>query len=160
MGSTYELAIFGANRRPVESAFSLSLGGFDGGATVSTCAPRCGDGVRAGDEECDLGAANDDTAYGGCTTTCAFGPRCGDGKIDRDQGEACDLGKDNRDGYAGVGPGCTRSCQSAPACGDGIVDPVFEQCDLGALNGKAIRRDPTDTCPRPLCTSACLVPRD
>jgi len=153
-GSTYELAIFGANRRPVESAFVLQLGGFGLGQNTSVCAPPCGDGVRTANEECDLGAANDDQAYGGCTTLCKLGPRCGDGHVD--PGEDCDLGPNNRDGYAGTAPGCTRSCRRPPRCGDGRVDPG-EQCDFGLLNDKAIADATAPLCPRVMCTSACLL---
>jgi len=155
-GSTYELAIFGANRRPVESSFVLQLAGFGLGQNTSVCAPPCGDGIRTANEECDLGTANDDQAYGGCTTACKLGPRCGDGQVD--VGEECDLGPNNHDGYSGMTVGCTRSCRAAPRCGDGRVDPLEEECDLGALNGKAIVADATTPlCPRVMCTAACLA---
>ncbi len=36
--------------------------------------PSCGDGIVTAGEECDNGAANNDTLYGGCTTQCKFGP--------------------------------------------------------------------------------------
>ncbi|MEZ4380746.1 MAG: hypothetical protein R3A79_05335 [Nannocystaceae bacterium] len=39
----------------------------------------CGDGVVAGDEECDEGEANGDMTYGGCLVDCTLGPHCGDG---------------------------------------------------------------------------------
>ena len=62
--------------------------------------PVCGDGKINGDEECDDGLANSDTAA--CTSICklAF---CGDGLIQAGK-EACDLEIKNGDGSYG---GCT-----------------------------------------------------
>jgi fibro-slime domain-containing protein len=68
-------------------------------------APYCGDMVvdRAKGEQCDLGAANSDTAYGGCKVSCTKGARCGDGNTDLDQGELCDDGNvNNYDGCSSI----------------------------------------------------------
>ena len=97
VGRTYEIAVFGANRSPIESSYQLTLNGFQSNRT--TCAPRCGDGARTGGEQCDCGDAsapaptdplcggmkNNDTQYGGCTTQCKYGPYCGDG-LERQRG--------------------------------------------------------------------------
>jgi cysteine-rich repeat protein len=61
----------------------------------------CGDGVRAGAEECDEGAANSATAPDACRPDCREA-RCGDGVVDT--GEACDDG----DGLGG--DGCSPTC--------------------------------------------------
>ena len=136
----YELAIFGAERHPIESNYQLTLDGFS--TKLSDCVPRCGDGIVSGGEECDCGdgkvsvpsgcpGPNNDTLYAGCTTKCKWGPFCGDSIVNGPY-EQCDLGKANGHnlGYAG----CTFGCMTPHFCGDGFVDRG-EQCDLGALNG-------------------------
>ena len=44
VGSTYEIAIFGANRHPTESSYQLTLSGLT--SNESQCGPRCGDGLH------------------------------------------------------------------------------------------------------------------
>ena len=110
----------------------------------------CGDGLVTGDEECDDGndpgkyPHNDDSACGGCTTSCKFGPYCGDGITNGP--EECDVGAANAVAY---GPfGCTVACTNSHYCGDGILDANRgEQCDLGVANGQ----------PGSLCTSDCAA---
>ena len=137
MGKIYEIVVFQAERRQSRSSYKLTIGKFNRTRTV--CTPKCGDGVINGSETCDNGAANSDTAYGGCTTKCVFGPACGDGKIDTEAGEECDNGV-NLAGYSkkpttGCGPGC----RNAPYCGDGKVDGKFgEECDNGPQNGNSL----------------------
>ena len=150
MGSTYEIAIFGADRGATESNYQLTLNGFSTNETV--CTPRCGDGAVSGGEECDCGdgsgdlpsgctEANNDSTYGGCTTQCKFGPFCGDGNMDSPQ-EACDDGKANGATYSkDKGNGCSVTCQLPHYCGDGHTDAAFgEQCDLGDSNGQKVDR--------------------
>jgi len=84
--------------------------------------PICGDGEVNGDEECDDGPDNSDSAA--CTSEClaAF---CGDGLTQIGK-EACDLEEANGDGSYG---GCTDLCQLGPHCGDKIHQAEFEECD-------------------------------
>lgn len=85
----------------------------------------CGNGVFDGDEECDGGPANSNTAPDACRTTCVDA-HCGDGVVD--DGEDCD------DGNAVDGDGCEHDCTlTGSVCGNGIVEGD-EQCDDGNLN--------------------------
>lgn len=130
-GNTYEIAIFHADRHPRESNYQLTLQGFT--TNQSSCVPTCGDSVATTGEECDLGPANSDTEYGGCTTECKFGPFCGDG-ITTEGVEECDLGRDNNAQYGQEG--CTSGCLLPHFCGDGKLDGAFgEECDDGDNNG-------------------------
>ena len=130
-GKIYEIAVFHADRHPRESNYQLTLQGFS--TTKSECVPTCGDGVATTGEECDEGANNNDTTYGGCTTQCKFGPFCGDGIPDAGN-EECDAGRANTAGYGEEG--CGFGCKTPHRCGDGFLDAAFdEQCDDGPLNG-------------------------
>ena len=81
----------------------------------------CGNGKIDVHEECDEGAANDDSPGASCRSTCKK-PSCGD-RV-RDEGEQCDQGGDNSDGRSNA---CRTDC-TLPRCGDGVVDKD-EQCD-------------------------------
>jgi cysteine-rich repeat protein len=144
-GRMYEVAVFGADRRAPESDFQLTLMGNK--TQRSECAPRCGDGIVAANEECDNGGGNNDRAYGGCNTQCKFGPHCGDGVVNGP--EECDMGDGN--GTTAYGKnGCTLACTKVHYCGDGIADGMMgEECDLGVQNGVAGSR----------CTADCQVTR-
>jgi hypothetical protein len=74
----------------------------------------CGDGVPEGDEECDDGAANSNTAPDACRLDCTR-PRCGDGV--QDSGERCDDGDtiDNNECSNGCVPVLTMLCQPCTA---------------------------------------------
>jgi cysteine-rich repeat protein len=95
----------------------------------------CGDGTKAGDEECDDGNTNDGD---GCSHQCRE-ERCGNGTID--MGEECD------DFNVVCGDDCSPTCK-IETCGNGIVD-CGEECDDGALNGA-----PGGTCRADVCRTA------
>lgn len=136
--------------------------GSDACSPDCTLPPNCGDGKVQLDygEECDNGADNNDSLYGGCTTKCRLGPSCGDAVVngDAEHPEACDDGI-NDGTYDTCSPGCTTpphcgdqivqedwgeqcepeldplctdACKSVGSCGDGVVNEVLgEQCDYG-----------------------------
>jgi fibro-slime domain-containing protein len=90
-GKIYEIALFHAERHTGQSNFNLTLNGF---VTVqSTCTSHCGDGIVAGQEECDDG--DNPGGYGQCQADCTRGPRCGDGVLQASAGEECDDGNLN-----------------------------------------------------------------
>ncbi|MCA9563209.1 MAG: DUF4215 domain-containing protein, partial [Myxococcales bacterium] len=95
------------------------------------------------DEDCDAGAANNDSTPNACRTDCTF-PVCGDGVVDDDNpdpsaevaSEACDQGQLNND----RAPNTCRTDCSFPTCGDGVIDTLNpdpsalvanEECDGG-----------------------------
>ncbi|HEY8427051.1 MAG TPA: hypothetical protein VIL20_01700, partial [Sandaracinaceae bacterium] len=117
------------------------------GAMPDGSMPECGNGVVEGDEECDEGENNSDTAPDACRTDCTL-PRCGDGVIDG--GETCDgteLGGRTcaDEGFASGTLRCAADCGSfdtsscseepGPTCGDGVREGT-EACD-GADLGTA-----------------------
>ncbi len=132
-GGVYEIVLFHAERHSSASNFRLTLAGFL--APRSFCQTDCGDGVIAGTEFCDDGAANSDTVSGACKTDCTVRNYCGDG-VRQLPGEACDNGT-NTDLYktstTQVGA-CAPGCKVPASCGDGTLQPGFEQCDKGAAN--------------------------
>ncbi len=130
-GHIYEIALFHAERHTNASNFNLTVGGFISGK--SRCATECGDGIVAGDEQCDDGV--NDGSYGGCTPDCRRGRFCGDG-IHQTRYEDCDDGV-NLTTYSTTGePACAPGCVWSGYCGDGEVNSVFgEQCDDGDDNG-------------------------
>lgn len=130
VGKVYEVAVFQAERHTCQSNYKLTLTGFN--QVSSTCASVCGDGIVAGDEQCDDGT-NNGMGYGFCTATCLLGPRCGDGIPQQEGGEECDDSV-NIKGYAtDSNPGtCGPQCKLPKRCGDGVFDSGFgEECDLG-----------------------------
>ena len=147
MGRTYEIAVFGAERHPIESNYQLTLAGLQ--TNRSACMPRCGDGIRTGAEQCDCGQSTgtastdpscfgklNDGSYGGCTSQCRYGPYCGDGVVDAASGEECDLGSRMNTASYGSLDGCSPGCRWPHFCGDANLDTTEgEQCDLGPNNG-------------------------
>ncbi len=130
VGKVYEVAVFQAERHTCQSNYKLTLTGFN--QVSSSCRSVCGDGIVAGDEQCDDGASNG-AGYGFCSGTCTLGPRCGDAITQPEGMEACDDGV-NVKGYAtDSSPGtCGPQCQAPKRCGDGTLDSGFgEECDLG-----------------------------
>lgn len=129
-GLVYEVAVFHAERRVVQSNFALELSGFATG--VSSCVSTCGDGVRTRQELCDEGEERNTGGYGRCGPDCQTrGPFCGDGIIEEGR-EECDDGLDNAGRYDGCSPDCTLG----PRCGDGVRQAsAGEECDAGERNG-------------------------
>jgi cysteine-rich repeat protein len=79
----------------------------------------CGDGITAGEEECDDG---NDVNGDGCDNNCTPSA-CGNGEIDPAT-ETCDDGIANSD----TAPDACREDCTAAGCGDGILTAP-EQCD-------------------------------
>lgn len=75
----------------------------DAGADTLSGLAGCGDGERAGIEQCDNGEANSNSEPNACRTDCRLA-RCGDGVVD--DGESCD------DGNAIGGDGCSPACDT------------------------------------------------
>jgi cysteine-rich repeat protein len=103
----------------------------DGGIAASAAGLFCGDGIRAGAEECDDGSLNGDPAKSGCSRNCHH-TNCGDGMVDGP--EARDPGSGNVALY-GDPDGCAPWCMVPGYCGDGFVDVDHEMCDLGPDHG-------------------------
>jgi hypothetical protein len=106
----------------------------------TTVEPACGDGVISGVEQCDDGPANANTAA--CTLECKHAV-CGDGLVWAGGGELCDYGLGNSEAYNSCDP---ISCTPGPRCGDGNLDPKFETCDRGPLNGTGMTTDEFAPC--------------
>jgi formylglycine-generating enzyme required for sulfatase activity len=132
-------------------ALLLCACGDDDGAGNNTCGNQnqavCGNGIVETGEQCDLGAANSDSAPDTCRTTCrtAF---CGDGVID--DGEVCDA--QNLSGQTCATRGFTRGDLACSAmtcdydesgcttCGNdtaegAIGEAGYEACDGADLRG-------------------------
>jgi fibro-slime domain-containing protein len=88
IGSVYETVVFQAERHTSESNYQLTLSGFKG--IKSSCVGMCGDGAVVPPEICDLGAAMNTGAYGGCKADCTLAPYCGDKMVQGASGEECD----------------------------------------------------------------------
>jgi fibro-slime domain-containing protein len=149
----------------VEAGYTCPDVSGSGGPCVKAPANTCGDGIVAGNEQCDDGNVN---SGDGCSSSCAVeagytcptpGMKCkkieycGDSVVDLDLGETCD------DGNTVAGDGCSSLCQLEPDyacptagmpcvstvhCGDGKVTGS-ETCD----DGNAVSGDG--------CSSTCQV---
>ncbi|MEO5767676.1 MAG: hypothetical protein ABIS92_04940, partial [Polyangia bacterium] len=67
---------------------------YGGCTTMCKFGPFCGDNVKNGTEQCDLGK-NNGAPYGqkdGCTKGCTVPHYCGDSMVDTANGEKCDQG--------------------------------------------------------------------
>ncbi len=73
-GGWYSIDLFQAERHTCGSDYELTIAGFT--HTVSNCVTTCGDGIVAGNEQCDDGA-NNTGAYGGATPTARGAPSAG-----------------------------------------------------------------------------------
>lgn len=121
-----EMVIFHAERHTDGSNFELELTGFV--KRRSSCAERCGDGIRTPGEVCDDGI--NDGGYGECLDCMSIDGYCGDATVNGP--EECDLGAGFNDGSYG---GCNPDCTVGPWCGDGVVQPGHEVCDDGTNAG-------------------------
>jgi cysteine-rich repeat protein len=149
VGNVYEAVVFQAERHTCQSNYRLTISNF--ARKHSSCYAICGDGVVAGDEQCDDGAMNG-AGYGFCKADCTPGPRCGDGMVT--DAEQCDNGTNldlyllcsqdllDANGQPCEKPSCAPGCLFPGFCGDGVVQPDFgERCDnttegnTGAYNG-------------------------
>jgi fibro-slime domain-containing protein len=101
MGKIYEIGVFQAERHTTDSHYQLTLSNFSG--MKSQCKGACGDGVVTPPEKCDLGAAKNTGAYGGCNADCSLAPYCGDGKLTMPP-EQCDP---SVPGTSGCNKNCT-----------------------------------------------------
>jgi len=108
--------------------------------------PVCGDGIIAGEEECDDGLdGNSDTTPNACRTDCK-NPVCHDGVTDNQFNEQCD------DGNVINTDCCVGECVNA-TCGDGSKN-CGEECDLGAGNANVAdtcRKTGPYACKNPTC---------
>jgi fibro-slime domain-containing protein len=142
-GGVYEIVVFQAERHPTGSNYQLTLDGFL--APRSFCQTNCGDGIRAGSEECDSGPGMPSTGYGVCLNNCTI-QFCGDGV--KNGTEACDNGT-NGTLYSSSNPpvGCAPGCTLPAYCGDDVVQPGFnEQCDLGTSKNTGAYGGCTNKC--------------
>ncbi|MBQ4359655.1 MAG: DUF4215 domain-containing protein [Proteobacteria bacterium] len=177
-GGIYSLDMFHAERCTGGSSFRLSLAGFVAMGT-STCSTVCGDGVIAGDEECDYNGNPTDAALNkkfGCIQ-CRKKSFCGNGLLEAGEGcepddtngdwcvncriKTCGNGaldpNEQCDGKLGVGEGqvCLDTCRIS-GCGDGYVDAsIGEECD----DGNASDDDKcTHLCKEPYCGDGIVTP--
>lgn len=96
----------------------------------------CGDGVIDIGEQCDNGAANNNTTPNACRLDCML-PSCGDGVVDTLFDETCDGGS-----------GCSAECTLL--CGNGVLD-AGEQCDNGTCNSNTVPNACRTNCKYPTC---------
>jgi fibro-slime domain-containing protein len=147
-GGMYSIDMFQAERHTCASTYKLTLAGFV--HVTSQCASRCGDGIVAGNEQCDNG--KNDGSYGTCNPVCTFAPYCGDDKV-QNPPEQCDDGSNLAVYGSGAGE-CGPGCKWAPYCGDGVKNGP-EACDNGMANVSA-----STAYGAGVCTAACtLAPR-
>ena len=133
--------VFDENRRVAPEILELGF----------PTAPACGNGRLEGDEECDDGLQNSDTAADACRADCRL-PICGDGVTDPGNGEGCD------DGNAVPEDGCDATC-TVEGCGDGVLQAALgEQCDEGAGNSDTIADSCRRNCRLPTCGDGVVDP--
>ncbi len=129
-GGWYSIDLFQAEQHVCLSTYALTLSNF--AHVITQCQTVCGDGIVAGNEQCDNGTANNVGGYGMCNPNCTLAPYCGDAIV-QNPPEQCDDGA-NLATYGGLAKSCGPGCKLAPYCGDGVLSNG-EQCDEGANNG-------------------------
>ena len=116
-----------ADCKTIEEGYTCPAPGYD-------CIHKsCGNGEVEEGESCDDGIFNDDYGFGKCSKACKTAHYCGDGlldKVDRDSGEQCDNGQDNKSRDTAEYDVCTIDCKRVNYCGDGTVNGD-EVCDDG-----------------------------
>lgn len=111
-----------------------------GPASDPTCSADCTCGVGWGPVEFNPSAPGSYRSWFSETTMNVCIPTCGNGRLEADEGEVCDPGREFLQCQAGR-MGCTDNCGRVEGlCGDGIVDArCGEVCDDG-------NTDDCDTC--------------
>ncbi len=133
-GGIYELKVFHAERARSGANFKLTLDGFVNPGNVS-CTSKCGDGIVAANEECDIKDTSAAEALG--CVNCKWTNKCGNGRIEGT--EACDTGHLCNTYKAacsalGLSYVANNKCNESSCaykdklCGNGILDPG-EECD-------------------------------
>ncbi len=138
----YELKVFHAERASSGADFKLTLDGFVNPGTV-TCANKCGDGIVAANEECDIANhTNDATAKALGCVNCKWVSTCGNGRIEGT--EACDTGSACKTyptecAKLGLSYNANSKCNETSCkykdslCGNGVLDSG-EDCDTHGNN--------------------------
>jgi len=142
LGVSFEKTTSGFSRAVAASEWKLSGGCTNAGALDSTCVESsdsagvanpgqvfqcatvlCGDGVVAGDEECDEGVANSDDPDAACRTDCTA-QRCGDAIVDPGAGEECESNAQCGAGFTCRACGCFTSFDFTVVPGPSDAAPV------------------------------------
>ncbi|MEM9074071.1 MAG: hypothetical protein AAGE52_36605, partial [Myxococcota bacterium] len=117
--------------------------------------PRCGDGVREDDEDCDdANFVSGDGCEDDCRYTCSMDSECDDGNpcngLESCDGNRCELLSGPMDGLACSRGGDDGVCRSgicvAEGCGNGIVDDGEDCDDENAVAGDGCEADCTFSC--------------
>jgi len=157
LGVSFEKTSSSFARATSASEWRLSGGCSNAGALDSTCVEGsdsagaanpgqafqcatvvCGDGVVAGDEECDAAEQNSDDPDAPCRSDCSL-PRCGDAIVDPGAGEECESNAQCGAGFSCRACGCFTSLDftvvPGPADGAPVDDGEFTWLRISPLFG-------------------------